>query len=211
MLTRIGTALFYALFFFAVGAWVASTSPSVHDAARLASEVGARSFERLTAWTVGTLTSLRTAPSPATHEEASSPAPVQLQMTAPPPATAPSAPADTSLLDKARANFARQDINGAINAYRDFLIQTPNDVNALGELGNVYFSVGRQHDAAEVYYEAALILLTKNDSEHASLIATAIRQGNPQLADDLVRRINATTQTNPNTNTNTNSQATDGK
>ena len=109
-------------------------------------------------------------------------------MTAPPPATAPSAPADTSLLDKARANFARQDINGAINAYRDFLIQTPNDVNALGELGNVYFSVGRQHDAAEVYYEAALILLTKNNSEHASLIATAIRQGNPQLADDLVRK-----------------------
>jgi tetratricopeptide (TPR) repeat protein len=209
MLARIGTALFYALFFFAVGAWVASTSPSVHDAARLASEVGARSFERLTAWTVGTLTSLRTAPPPAAREEPSRPAPAQLQMTAPPPP--PAAPADTNLLDKARASFARQDINGAINAYRDFLIQTPNDVNALGELGNVYFSVGRQHDAAEVYYDAALILLTKNDPEHATLIATAIRQGNPQLADDLLRRINATTQNNPNTNTNTNTQATDGK
>ena len=82
------------------------------------------------------------------------------------------------------ARYERRD-----KRYRDLLIKTPDDVNALGELGNVYLSVGRQRDAAEVYYEAALLLVAKKDFERAGIVAAAIRQGDPQLADDLVRRM----------------------
>ncbi|MCK7494780.1 MAG: tetratricopeptide repeat protein [Comamonadaceae bacterium] len=63
-------------------------------------------------------------------------------------AVAPNAPAAVDAaaagdaLTKARQAFATGDVQGAINGYQALVAQNPNDINALGELGNVYYTTG---------------------------------------------------------------------
>ncbi len=194
MLSWIGTRLFYAILFFFLGAWAASVSPGMKDIMRQASEAGQHSFERLGAWTSSTLS-----PTPGSQsEEARAPAPST--STAPSTETSPSPAAAAApspagqelgqeLLVNARAAFARHDVLSSINAYRGYIDRNPDAVEARGELGNVYFANGRLRDAAQAYFEAAMLKLKAGDIPGAQAFLGAVRQGDGALGDDLRREI----------------------
>ncbi len=153
MASWIVTRVFYAIVFFMFGAWVASVSPGMKGVmgkvSEQVSEIGSQGFEKLRGWTLSTLTP-----------------PVETSAR-PKEAVAPPALVGQSLLVNARAAFARKDIVGAINAYRDYIDRNPGDVDARGELGNVYFANGRLRDAAHIYDEAANMKLDGGDAEGA--------------------------------------------
>ncbi len=176
MASWIGTRVFYAIVFFMFGAWVASMSPEMKGVMRQASEIGSQGFEKMRIWTSNSLT-----PRAGTPEE---------RKGAAPEAVAPvAAPAVPDLLVNARAAYARGDILGAINAYRDYIDRNPGSIEARGELGNVYFTSGRLRDAARIFYEAAIMKLNGGDAEGAKTFLGPVRQGDGALADDLARRI----------------------
>lgn len=89
-------------------------------------------------------------------------------------------------LSAARAAFGRGDLTAAIAAYGDVLKAQPDNIDALGELGNVYFNAGRIKDAAASFHNAAVLLAKAGDSERARRLEPSIRKGDPALADDLL-------------------------
>ena len=70
-------------------------------------------------------------------------------------------------MDAARSAFARGDVSQAISLYQNLLAQKPDDVDALGELGNVFLSAGRLQEAAGAYYETAVRLARAGDDARA--------------------------------------------
>lgn len=195
MASWIGTRLFYAIIFFLLGAWAASVSPGLKDIMRQANEAGEHSFERLGAWTSSTL-----APTPASEPEKAKEAATASEPAPAPAATSTSAVAEASpqpaeapvgqeLLVNAREAFARHDVLSSINAYRGYIDRNPDAVEARGELGNVYFANGRLRDAAQAYFEAAMLKLKAGDVAGAQAFLGAVRQGDGALGDDLKREI----------------------
>jgi len=88
-------------------------------------------------------------------------------------------------LSKAREAFAKGDVNNAVEAYRQIVAKSPEDIAARGELGNVLYAVGNVSEAAKVYFEAASIAIDKNQPELAEALLPAIIEGNPNLATQL--------------------------
>jgi hypothetical protein len=92
------------------------------------------------------------------------------------------APATQDKLTVAREAFAAGDMNKAIENYRAFVAGNPTDIAARGELGNVYYTVGAQAEAAQSFFEVATMSIEKNELEVAESLMPAISEGNPQLA-----------------------------
>jgi thioredoxin-like negative regulator of GroEL len=92
------------------------------------------------------------------------------------------APATQDKLTVAREAFAAGDMNKAIESYRAFVAGNPTDIAARGELGNVYYTVGAQAEAAQSFFEVATMSIEKNELEVAESLMPAISEGNPQLA-----------------------------
>jgi tetratricopeptide (TPR) repeat protein len=88
-------------------------------------------------------------------------------------------------LDMARSAFAAGDINAAVDAYRALLASNPDNIAALGELGNVFHAVRMMPAAAQAYFEAASKAIDQNQFEVAENLLPAIAEGNPMLASQL--------------------------
>ncbi len=110
-------------------------------------------------------------------------------------AVAPTAPAAADAaaagdaLSKARQAFATGDVQGAINGYQAIVAQNPNDLNALGELGNVYYTIGWSHQATQTYFDAASKAIEQNRQDVAEALLPVIIRGNPMLASQLEDRM----------------------
>jgi cytochrome c-type biogenesis protein CcmH/NrfG len=110
-------------------------------------------------------------------------------------AVAPNAPAAVDAaaagdaLTKARQAFATGDVQGAINGYQALVAQNPNDINALGELGNVYYTTGWIHQATQTYFDAASKAIEQNRQDVAEALLPVIIRGNPMLASQLEDRM----------------------
>jgi tetratricopeptide (TPR) repeat protein len=110
-------------------------------------------------------------------------------------AVAPNAPAAVDAaaagdaLTKARQAFATGDLQGAINGYQALVAQNPNDINALGELGNVYYMTGWMPQATQTYFDAANKAIDQNRPEVAEALLPVIVRGNPMLASQLQDRM----------------------
>jgi len=180
MISWIATRLFYAVVFFLLGVWAATVSPNFKHMMRQATHAGAEGFEKMREWTSATLDSSSDAAKPAT-----TPAPAP----APAPPAASSQPQNADLLIRAREAFARKDMIGAINAYRDYIDRNPGAIEARGELGNVYFATGRTRDAAKIYAEAAILQIEAGDVAAAQALSPAVRQADATIADELDKRI----------------------
>lgn len=89
----------------------------------------------------------------------------------------------------ARTAFARGDINGSINSYRAQLQRNPDDLNALGELANVYYSVGMLPHASQAYYELANRAIAQNRGDIAENLMPVLMQTNPFLASEVQNRL----------------------
>lgn len=161
MLTRIVTWLFYAIVFFVLGAWTCSHTTGVRGFLQSGADAGLGGFQRVQNWALGTIT------------------------------PKPGAPAwkGPSILEIARSAYARGDISVAISAYQEILKESPDNLDARGELGNVLFSSGRLQEAAEVYHATAQALIAKGEIDRARALVPAIRRGNAGLATEIERSL----------------------
>lgn len=89
----------------------------------------------------------------------------------------------------AREAFARGDIEGAVNQYNEAIKNDASDADVRGELGNVYYTTGRLPEAAQAYYDAAKLLLDKNELERVDQLIPVIAEVNPMMADELVQKL----------------------
>lgn len=89
----------------------------------------------------------------------------------------------------ARQAFASGDMQGAIKAYQAVLAQNPSNLDALGELGNVYYRAGWMQQASQTYYDAATKAIEQNRLDVAESLLPVIVNGNPMLASQLEERM----------------------
>lgn len=124
-------------------------------------------------------------------------------MMQPPPMTAPQA--TNSMPDNSRMNptnapdggkltMARQaaqagNLHESVREYLYFLTSHPNDIDAFGELGNVYLKMGRYQEAAQNYYEAATRLIDAGYPEIAAPMMPVIQAHEPMLASLLNKKM----------------------
>jgi tetratricopeptide (TPR) repeat protein len=102
------------------------------------------------------------------------------------PAVEPADPADfQSKLEQARALYWRQDIRGAVQAYQGLTESYPDQAEAWGELGNLYFSMQQSTEAAGAYAQAIELLIAKGDSTSARNLLEAMRRLDPGKASEL--------------------------
>lgn len=186
MFSRLVIALFYAAVFFALGAW---------SGGRLA-PVGhliADGADRGLAWMRSEMPGHKSACPPADEPPAAvaadAPAeavPEAVLEVAPKAVPDPAAPpADRTDLGAARGAFAAGDIAGAVAAYQAAIAADPQDAEALGELGNVYYSSGQIENAARAYHSAALALAAQGRIGAARALVPTIRRYAPGLAASL--------------------------
>ncbi len=72
------------------------------------------------------------------------------------------------LIIDARNAFYRRDYEASIGAYKQLIANDKGNYDAYGELGNVYFTQGNMELAAEAYYQAATILISRGDVQRAA-------------------------------------------
>ncbi len=85
-------------------------------------------------------------------------------------------------LAQARKSAQAGRLSESVREYLRYLTSHPNDVDAYGELGNVYVKMGRFPEAAQNYYEAATRLI---DAGHLNAVASlmpVIQTHEPMLA-----------------------------
>lgn len=190
MIRRLTTWLFYAVMFFLLGVWVGGFSPGLRALLRDGVQQAQAGGEQIYRWANSSIG--KTTPSAPPPVVASTPSPAPAIAPAPivselPPATQIA----QRTLDSARSAFARGDVTQAISLYRDLLAQKPDDVDARGELGNVYLSSGQLQEAAGAYYETAVRLARSGDEARARALAPVVRRNDPALADRLDAELKA--------------------
>jgi hypothetical protein len=104
-------------------------------------------------------------------------------------AQAPGAAPTGDGLAHARQAFAAGDLQGAIKAYQALLTSNPQDINAMGELGNVYYRAGWIPQATQTYFDTASKALDQNRPDVAQTLVSVIEQTNPMLASQLHDRL----------------------
>lgn len=88
----------------------------------------------------------------------------------------------------ARQTFAKSKPD-AVEAYKRLVSRYPRVVALRGELGNVLYSMGRMNDAAEQYYEAALLHLEGPDPGVAACLVDVIKGIDQERARSLVAKV----------------------
>lgn len=125
------------------------------------------------------------APAPKPAAEVAAPA-VQAAVPAPAP-EAPSLQALMSEWQTARQAYAA-DKAKSVEAYRKLVAKHPQVVALRGELGNVYYALGQMKEAAEQYYEAALLHLKGPEPELAACLVEVIKPFDAERAKSLEER-----------------------
>ena len=77
----------------------------------------------------------------------------------------------------------------SVHYYLQYLTAHPHDVNAYGELGNVYLKTGRYPEAAQNYYEAATRLIDAGQMNAVTSLMPIIQMHEPMLANLLNQKI----------------------
>ena len=89
-------------------------------------------------------------------------------------------------IDTARRAFAQGDLPGSLNAYWEYIARNPGDIDARGELGNVYLLSGNVQEAAQTYYELSKMLIDQNQPDLVPALLPVIAMVNPDQADELM-------------------------
>lgn len=212
MTARIFTRLFYAVIFFALGVWAAPSLGPVSSSIDKGVAWVVANAQAAWDWAdirIGSdvkeaprTASAPAQPAPAAKVAAPTPAaaPVPANAAAPAPTVAakpaPAAPTARApvagagdAVERARAAWGRGDSAGAIRAYEEAAASRMDDIALNGELGNAYWSLGRQAEAAKAFHRAAVALIATGRAEEAGRLVDPIRKGDPALADDLARRL----------------------
>jgi len=89
-------------------------------------------------------------------------------------------------IDTARFAFAQGDLHGSLNAYWEYIARNPGDLDARGELGNVYLLSGYVQEAAQTYFELSKMLIDQNQPDLVPALLPVIAMVNPDQADELM-------------------------
>ncbi len=93
------------------------------------------------------------------------------------------------LLFKARKAYWDKDYQTAIFHYQQLIEDDGDNPDYIGELGNIYYSINDFDNAAQLYYQAAIILIAKNRPDQARLLVSPVTAMNRDLGDELRRRL----------------------
>ncbi len=109
-----------------------------------------------------------------------------------PPTDAPDAPFDRrKTLEKARQAYWGEDSAAAIAGYEAILAQDPQDIDALGELGNLYYDQGAYDRAAPLFARVADLALEQGDRTLALSMIAILQQIDPASGKALQARFDA--------------------
>ena len=97
----------------------------------------------------------------------------------------PPAPVMQDPIIDARGAYAAGDLNAAIGIYRNLIANTPNNVGAYGELGNVFYAAGMYAEATHAFYDAARLAISQNRLEVAENLLPVVMEANSMLASQL--------------------------
>lgn len=103
------------------------------------------------------------------------------------PAAVPAASKDQ--LMKARPAYASGNVAAAISSYREILSKNPQDVNAMGELGNVLYALGNTVEASRLYHGVAVNAIQEGRIGQAEALVQVISEHDPSAANALEHRI----------------------
>lgn len=89
----------------------------------------------------------------------------------------------------ARSAFWRHDYQQAEQDYKALAEMDPDDPDAWGELGNLYFSQGKWDMAADAFYEAGIRLVRMGEVQRAGNLLAVIRGLDPEKAQQLEQQL----------------------
>lgn len=95
----------------------------------------------------------------------------------------------TDWRNRARGSAQAGYFGESVREYRHHLASYPNDVDAYGELGNVYLKMGRYPEAAQSYYEAATRLIDAGYFDAVAAMMPIIQTHEPMLASLLKKKM----------------------
>jgi hypothetical protein len=93
------------------------------------------------------------------------------------------------LLREARLAYQRNALPEAEQLYQQLIEIAPEDPNAYGELGNVYYVQGQWEQAGEAYYQAAMRLLDAGQTSQVEYLLRIIQGLSPARAKKLQNRL----------------------
>ncbi len=85
----------------------------------------------------------------------------------------------------ARKSFYQRKYDLSEQSYQKVIDSTEDNVDAYGELGNVYFNQGKKEQAASAYFEAAAILVRKGQMDRARSLMGLLRHLDKSKAGEL--------------------------
>ena len=100
-------------------------------------------------------------------------------------------------LGKARQAFWAQDMVKAEQLYQEVANSDGSNINAWGELGNIYYMQSKWPEAAKAYTEVALLLIEKNDMPQAAFFHELVNQMDPAQSERInerLQKLNSTTE-----------------
>lgn len=94
------------------------------------------------------------------------------------------------LIGEARQAFQAGDPGKAIALYQELGELNPGDPNIFGELGNVYYSLGKWKQAGSAYFEAASLLLDQGHTGQVQYLYRVIQGLDQESAEKLKAKMN---------------------
>jgi tetratricopeptide (TPR) repeat protein len=88
-------------------------------------------------------------------------------------------------LTQAREYFWRRDVRAAVQAYTGLTESHPDQADPWGELGNLYFGLGRWTAAADAYYQATLLLIEQGEVQRARYLLRVMHGLDSKRASEL--------------------------
>jgi tetratricopeptide (TPR) repeat protein len=93
----------------------------------------------------------------------------------------------------ARKSFYQRKYDVSEKSYQDVIDNAPDNFDAYGELGNVYFNQGKNKQAAAAYFSAASIMIEKGQVNRARGLLGLLRHLDKDKADELQKLITSAT------------------
>jgi tetratricopeptide (TPR) repeat protein len=95
----------------------------------------------------------------------------------------------SELIDQARLAFSNGNADKAVLLYKELSELNPDDPNAYGELGNVYYAQGKWQLAGQAFYEAAIRLLRQGQHGQVQYLHRVIQGLDKESADKLAEQL----------------------
>ena len=121
-------------------------------------------------------------------EQATLPSRQQPTLPEPTPTVAESHYIDADLSLARKAYWDRR-YDESVNRYRRMIEREPGNVDYLGELGNVYYTLNDYQQAANAYYRAALLLIEQQETMRARQLLSPIIAMDRNLGEQLQKKL----------------------